>query len=132
MPHCLESTYKTYVLPYKTYVLPYKTYVFCSCRWLHDNRFNFYSPRLSMKLNIPKCQCSLSLLTTVHVLFEVWFFALFYLHFWIINKKFSQQASFSCQFKSFYVTSYNISLLFYLHTLNGISNIIFIHYTYFN
>ena len=36
----------------------------------------------------------------------------------------SQQASFSCQLKSFYVTNYNISPLFYLHTLNGISNII--------
>ena len=44
----------------------------------------------------------------------------------------SQQASFSCQFKSFYVTSYNISLLFYLNTLNGISDIIIIHCTYFD
>ena len=44
----------------------------------------------------------------------------------------SQQACFLCQFKSFYMTSYNISFLFYLHTLNGILNITIIHCTYFN
>ena len=31
----------------------------------NDNGFNLYSLNLTMKLNIPKCQCSITLFTTV-------------------------------------------------------------------
>ena len=34
----------------------------------NDNVFSLYSLSLSMKLNIPKCQCSFTLLTTVCII----------------------------------------------------------------
>ena len=33
----------------------------------NDNGFNLYSLNLTMKLNIPKCQCSITLFTTVSI-----------------------------------------------------------------